>query len=168
MPPGGWQQPVAQTYAWAGAPLSGWWRRVGAQLIDGLILAIPALVLGGLVGGAFAISNGLGIAAIVVAVILYIAIFIAYAPLLMKREGEHNGQSWGKQALDIRVARDTGQQVEFGWAVLRQFVVIYLLFNVVGGFFASIPTLLNYLWPLWDDSNRALHDMIVKSHVLKT
>jgi uncharacterized RDD family membrane protein YckC len=168
VPPGGWQQPVAQTHAWAGAPLSGWWRRVGAQVLDGLILTLPALVFAGVVAAAFAVSNGLGIAAVVLAVIAYIAIFIVYAPLLMKREGERNGQSWGKQALDIRVARDTGEQVEFGWALLRQFVVIYLLFNVVGGLFASIPTLINYLWPLWDDSNRALHDMIVKSHVLKT
>ena len=66
------------------------------------------------------------------------------------------------------MVRDTGEPVGFGYAVLRELVVKTLLFGVVGGFFASIPTLLDYLWPLWDDENRALHDMIVKSHVLRT
>ena len=95
-----------------------------------------------------------------------IALF--YAPLLMDREGEHNGQTWGKQALSITVVRDTGQPVELGFAVLREFVVKNLLFGVVGSFFFSIPTLVNYLWPLWDDQNRCLHDMLVKTHVVKT
>ena len=54
----------------------------------------------------------------------------------------------------------------FGWALLRQFVVIDLLFQVVGGF-AIRPRILDFLWPLWDAENRALHDMIVKSHVVR-
>ena len=36
----------------------------------------------------------------------------------------------------------------------------------IGGFF-FIPTLLDWLWPLWDDENRALHDMLVSSHVVR-
>ena len=47
-----------------------------------------------------------------------------------------------------------------------EYVVVF--FGVVGGFFASIPTILDVLWPLWDDENRALHDMIVRTHVLRT
>jgi uncharacterized RDD family membrane protein YckC len=39
---------------------------------------------------------------------------------------------------------------------------------VVGGFLLGIPWLIDVLWPLWDDENRALHDMIVKSHVVRS
>ena len=83
----------------------------------------------------------------------------------MAREGEQNGQSLGKQALGITVSRDTGESVTFGYALLRQFVVIYLLFQVLGVLLLWLPWLLDVLWPLWDRENRALHDMIVKSHV---
>ena len=57
--------------------------------------------------------------------------------------------------------------MNYGWALLRQFVVIGLLFGAIGSLFFSIPILLDYLWPLWDESNRALHDMIVSTHVVR-
>ena len=69
--------------------------------------------------------------------------------------------------MGIRVIRDRGEPMDYGWALLRQFVVIVLLFGVLGSVFFSIPILLDYLWPLWDESNRALHDMIVSTHVVR-
>jgi uncharacterized RDD family membrane protein YckC len=115
------------------------------------------------VGLIFADSEALGVILFLVG--LVVAFF--YFPLTMMREGEHNGKTLGKQILGIRVGRDGGESVTFGWALLRQFVVIYLLFQVVGGFLFGIPWLVDVLWPLWDAENRALHDMIVKSHVLR-
>ena len=85
----------------------------------------------------------------------------------MARGGENNGQTFGKQIVGIRVVRDVGQPFDMAAAFVRELVVKQLLFNFVGGFFFSIPTLLDYLWPLWDDQNRALHDMVVKSHVVR-
>jgi uncharacterized RDD family membrane protein YckC len=161
-PPGGWQQPIGQApQVFAGAELSGWWRRVGAYVLDSIFTAIVSWVGLGLV---FAGSEAIGVILFLVGLV----VAFLYFPLTMMREGEHNGRSFGKQILGIRVARDDGQTVSFGWALLRQFVVIYLLFQVVGGFLFAIPWLIDVLWPLWDDQNRALHDMIVKSHVLKT
>ena len=90
-----------------------------------------------------------------------------YAPVLMAREGPHNGQTWGKQILSITVIRDNGRQVDLGFAFLREVVVKNLLFGFVGSFFAGIPTLVDYLWPLWDDENRCLHDMVVSTHVIR-
>jgi uncharacterized RDD family membrane protein YckC len=169
VPPGGWEQPIGHApHAFAGAELSGWWRRVGAAILDGLILTIPVVLIVLLV---VVVAAGSDVGAVVTGITASVAYFVAiifYAPYLMKRPGPHNGQTWGKQAVGIRVVHDTGEEVTFGFAMLREVAVKYLLFNFVGGFFFSIPTLINYLWPLWDDQNRCLHDMIVKSHVVRT
>jgi uncharacterized RDD family membrane protein YckC len=42
-----------------------------------------------------------------------------------------------------------------------------LALGIAGSIIPLIPYLLNYLWPLWDDQNRALHDMIVSTHVVQ-
>jgi uncharacterized RDD family membrane protein YckC len=170
VPPGGWQAPAGPPahQPWAGAPLAGWWSRVGAALIDGLILTIPVFILVAIIIG---VASGSDIGAVVTGLIGFLAYVLAvlfYAPVLMARDGEHNGQSWGKQALGIRVTRDNGEAFDLGSAMVREVVVKSLLFGVVGSFFAGIPTLLDYLWPLWDDQNRALHDMVVSTHVMRT
>jgi uncharacterized RDD family membrane protein YckC len=103
----------------------------------------------------------------IIAFLLYIVVALFYAPVLMAREGPRNGQTWGKQILGITVIRDNGEQIELGFGFLREFVVKNLLFGVIGGFFAGIPTLVDYLWPLWDDENRCLHDMVVSTHVIR-
>jgi uncharacterized RDD family membrane protein YckC len=172
VPPGGWQQPVARPQpgaGWAGRPLASWGSRVGAQLLDALIVAIPSVVLVLLVIGVFAAGSDIGgIVTAIIAFFAYVLVVLLYAPVLMAREGEHNGQTWGKQILGITVVRDEGQPVGFGFAFLREFVVKNLLFGTVGSLFAGIPTLADYLWPLWDDENRCLHDMVVSTHVVRT
>jgi uncharacterized RDD family membrane protein YckC len=161
VPPGGWQQPVAtQDQAWAGARLSGWWRRVAAFILDGIFTAIVSWVGWVLIATG---TEGLGITLVGIGIV--VAFF--YYPLTMMREGAPNGQTLGKQILGIRVVRDDGQPVGFGFALLREFVIKYLLFAVGGSILFGIPWLLDVLWPLWDSQNRALHDMIVKSHVVE-
>lgn len=168
-PPGGWHAPPAPVpSAWAGTPLAGWGSRVGATLLDWLIMAVAVVPLVLIV---VAIAAGSHTGAIVtggIAGLGYLAALAFYAPVLMAREGARNGQTWGKQIVGIRVVRDSGQPFELGSAFVREFVVKGLLFGAVGGFFLSIPTLLDWLWPLWDDENRALHDMVISTHVLRT
>lgn len=168
VPPGGWHQPIGRQMGWQGAPLAGWWSRAGAQILDWLILTVPVIAIVVLIVVVAAGSDVGAVVTGIIASLAYVVAAIFYAPLLMKRPGPRNGQTWGKQALGIRVVRDTGEDVDLGYGFLREVVVKYLLFNVVGGFFASIPTILDYLWPLWDAENRALHDMVVKSHVVKS
>ena len=161
VPPGGWQAPVGvQQPPWAGAPLSGWWRRVGAYVLDGIFTAIVIWV-----GEILIVTGTEVLGAVLVLGGLVIAFF--YYPVTMMREGARNGQTLGKQILGIRVVRDDGQTVTFGFALLREFVVEFLLFQVLGSLLFGIPWLINVLWPLWDSENRALHDMIVKSHVVE-
>jgi uncharacterized RDD family membrane protein YckC len=85
---------------------------------------------------------------------------------LMAREGEKNGMTLGKQVVGQRVVKEDGTPVDIGFAVLREFVVRFLLIGLVGGFVGGIPGLLDLLWPLWDDKNQTLHDKVVKSYVV--
>lgn len=184
-PPGGWHQPLAAPDPYAGRYAS-WWSRAGAWLIDGLITGVPVVVLmivafipllGSLGLGASGNEGEAAAAALAgafwflillfVGLILMFLIRLFYGALLMQRQGERNGQTWGKQALGIRVVRADGRPYDFGAGLLRDGVVEYLLFWVVGSSLMGIPTLLDYLWPLWDDQNRCLHDMMVDSRVIQ-
>jgi uncharacterized RDD family membrane protein YckC len=167
VPPGGWQQPIAQQPGWTGQPLASWGSRLGAYLIDALILIVPIVVLTIIV---VAIAAGSDTGAVVTGILgflAYLAIAFVYAPVLMAREGPNNGQTWGKQMLGIRVVRDTGEPMSFGWAALREIAVKGLAVTIASSIIPIIPWFLNYFWPLWDDQNRALHDMICSTHVVQ-
>ena len=147
--------------------LAGWGVRFGAAIIDGLIVSIPVVVLVLVIVGLFAASTTAGVLGILVLGIAMLVFAFGYATFLMARDGEHNGQTWGKQMLGIRAIRDNGQAWDFGSAALREIVLKGLAVGIASSIIPLIPFLLNYLWPLWDDSDRALHDMAVKSHVVR-
>jgi uncharacterized RDD family membrane protein YckC len=168
VPAGGWQQPIAQQPGpgWAGKPLASWGSRLAAFLIDGLILLIPAVLLTVVV---IAIAAGSDTGAIVTGIVGFLAFLVValiYAPVLMARDGRNNGQTWGKQMMNIRVVRDSGEPMSFGWAALREIGVKGLAVTIASSIIPFIPWFLNYFWPLWDDQNRCLHDMICSTHVV--
>jgi uncharacterized RDD family membrane protein YckC len=140
---------------------------VGAALLDGLVLIALFVVIALVIVVAAAISDVLAIVVGIILGLVAVVVYVGYGGFLMARDGARNGQTLGKQWVGIRVIRDTGQPFDLGHGILREFVVKILLFGWVGGFFFSIPTLLNVLWPLWDDQDRALHDMIVSTHVVR-
>jgi uncharacterized RDD family membrane protein YckC len=171
VPPGGWQQPIARTESgWVGRPLASWGSRLGAYLIDALVLLIPVVLLGILIFGG-GIDGDSSFWAWIGASLLYAVLFavvvLFYAPLLMIREGERNGQTLGKQLVGIRVVRDNGEPFGFGAAALREVVLKQLAVNIASAIVPFIPWFLNFFWPLWDDQNRALHDMAASTHVIK-
>ena len=128
VPPGGWQQPIAQQGpGWAGRPLASWGSRLGAWFIDGLIIGVPTAIFFIVFAGAIGLTgddNDTGFWVLVGSAILSVIIFailaLIYAPATMARKGEHNGQTWGKQMLGIRVSRDSGEPMTFWWAALRE------------------------------------------------
>jgi uncharacterized RDD family membrane protein YckC len=152
-----------------GVQLASWGSRVGATLLDGLVLSIVALAL--LAPGiALIIANNGGAAGIILAVLGFlaaVAVGLLYAAFFMQRDGRRNGQTLGKQWVGIRVIRVDGQPYGWGGGLLREIAIKQLLFGFVGSLFLSIPTLLDWLWPLWDDENRALHDMLASSRVVR-
>jgi uncharacterized RDD family membrane protein YckC len=167
-PAGGWEQPIAQQESgWAGKPLAGWGTRLAATLIDWVILIIPVGVITAIVVAAATSSDTAGWVSGVIGFLAYLVVAFLYAPLLMARDGARNGQTWGKQLMNIRVARDSGERIGFGWGALREIAVKGLLVGIASSIIPVIPWILNYFWPLWDDQNRALHDMVVSSHVVR-
>jgi uncharacterized RDD family membrane protein YckC len=176
VPPGGWQQPVSRPASPLQAPLASWGARLGAYAIDGLVVLVPAAILFfALVGGAVGLTGsededvavGAAILGFLGWLLVVAIITLLYGPLLMSRDGERNGQTWGKQLVGIRAVRDSGEPWRFGSAAIREVVLKNLAVGIASSIIPIIPWFLNFFWPLWDDQNRALHDMAVSSHVVK-
>jgi uncharacterized RDD family membrane protein YckC len=164
---GGWQQPAKP--AWSGPELATWATRFGAWIIDVLLIYVaPGIPVIGLGAGLSSASDAAGIVAFSVGGLAWFLFWLLYPAMTMARNGDRNGQTWGKQMVGIRVTRDNGEPMDFGWGMLREVVIKRIVFWGFGSSFAGIPPLLDGLWPLWDDENRALHDMIASTHVVST
>jgi len=153
--------------------LAGWWRRVGATLLDGLIIGAGALVVLAIFGAVFSVGfvggDETGIVAVIVGLSLgFLAVAIVsllYAPLLMART---NGQTLGKMVCGIRVVRTNGRPMDFAWAALREVAIKALGIGLVAGSITfGLASLVDSLWPLWDDENRALHDFMAQTRVVQ-
>ncbi|WP_028067797.1 RDD family protein [Solirubrobacter soli] len=140
--------------------LAEWWPRVGATLLDSVIVTCMAIAVG-LVVDAVGGSDDAAGASVWLG---WLVLWAAYAGLLMSRKGAHNGQTLGKQAANIRVVRDDGRPVRFGLAVLRDVGLKYFVANLLIG----IGWIIDSLWPLGERENRTLHDLIVHTHVVQT
>jgi uncharacterized RDD family membrane protein YckC len=132
-----------------------------------MILLIPVVLLTIVVVAVAAGSDTGAIVTGILGFLAYLVVAFLYAPLLMARTDHRNGQTWGKQALGIRVIRDGGESMSFGWAALREIAVKGLGVGIASSIIPIIPWFLDFFWPLWDDQNRALHDMIVSTHVVQ-
>jgi uncharacterized RDD family membrane protein YckC len=175
-PAGGWEQPIPQQApGWHGLPLASWGTRLGAYLIDVLIVSIPGLIVFfAVIAGAIGLTGDdsdagfwAAIGASLLATLLFAAIALLYAATTMARKGQANGQTWGKQLLNIRVVRDSGEPMTFWWAALREVGLKWIAVGVASSIIPFIPWFLNYFWPLWDDQNRCLHDMVASTHVVR-
>jgi uncharacterized RDD family membrane protein YckC len=167
--------------SWAATPavpssgryaLAGWWSRVGAQLIDGLILFVGWVIIMAVFGAIFSVGffagDETGTAALIVGLMLSVLaisiVSLLYAPVMMART---NGKTLGRMATGIRVVRASGEPMTLGFAMLREVAVKALLFGIAGSLTAGLANLADWLWPLWDDENRALHDFVVDTRVVQ-
>ena len=156
---------------------ASWLARAGALLIDGGIVTVVSLVVGTLLMVLLApiLSTGDGGAMIflllVVTFLPYtlasVLVTIVYSVRLLSRSGAVNGQTYGRQALGVRVMRDDGRPMDGSSAAMREVVWKLLVFGVGGSFLLFIPTLLDYLWPLWDPRGRTLHDKAAGTYVVR-
>jgi uncharacterized RDD family membrane protein YckC len=160
--------------------LAGWWSRVGAVLLDDLILLVPLIILvvvlgqyhvthyissDGTIGTTVSSSGGWADG----------LLWLLYALFLLIRVGVRNGQTLGKQVTKIRVIRNDGKPVDIGTVIIREGLAKAVIpgvivaaspsLRVIAGLI-GIYVLLDYLWPLWDRENRALHDQLAGTHVV--
>jgi uncharacterized RDD family membrane protein YckC len=122
----------AAPYAAGVSPYAGFWVRVGAYLIDGLIVCIPALIL-------FFIPI-LGIIADIVGVWLYFAL----------QESSAHQATVGKRAMGIYVTDLYGRRISFGQATGRYFS------KILSGLILDI----GYIMVAFTEKKQGLHDMI--------
>jgi uncharacterized RDD family membrane protein YckC len=141
-PPSPAESRAPVTYAGrSSGPRAGFWRRVAAVLIDGLIL--------GVLYGVLLVVVDYGIA-----YLLYIVANYTYYTLL---EGGESGQTVGKRALGIRVIDfRAGGPIGYGRGLLRN--IAKLLSGLVFG--------LGYLWMLWDSEKQTWHDKLATTVVV--
>jgi uncharacterized RDD family membrane protein YckC len=185
--PPGYGQMVAATPD--GVPLSGWWRRVAARILDGLIVTIVGLPLTGYffyrlfqvfadfeqrviddaAAGRTQTINTVPAEmykwAIPAALIGMVVGFV-YEYLFLTR----SGATPGKKALGISVRLRDVPGPPPGTAVLKRWGFVSALalaseIPLAGSLFALLA-LLNYLWPLWDSRKQALHDKVAATNVV--
>ncbi|HEV8650539.1 MAG TPA: RDD family protein [Actinomycetes bacterium] len=137
-----------------GRPLASWIQRVGAYLIDGLIQAIPAIILVtpyNLSATDGSPSVGLGILA-ALGWLLSLGIWI-YNRWIMQGQ---TGQSWGKKALNLRLVRmSDGQPIGPLMAFVRD--ICHFLDGIC---------LVGYIYAAFDARRQTFADKILSTVVL--
>jgi uncharacterized RDD family membrane protein YckC len=135
-----------QGYGYSYGPASsysGFWRRAGAALLDGLIVNVPIDIIGA--GQLNARPH----------ILLSNVIGVAYYAIL---EGTR-GQTLGKMAVGIKVIdADTAGFIGVPRGIGRYFA----------RFLSGIALGLGYLWMLWDPRKQCWHDKLVGSIVVRT
>jgi uncharacterized RDD family membrane protein YckC len=173
----GWQSHPTTTPD--GVQLAGWWLRVGARFLDGLFTFLLSLPFTGWFyyryflrafewGRDRAAEAEAGSAPVVVfppweiyqyafaASIIGLLIAGAYEVFFLSR----NGATPGKRIVGISVRLRDQPGPPPMKAVLGR-TACYFGLSLVG-----IASLLDVLWPLWDDKKQALHDKVVHTNVV--
>ena len=171
-----------------GVPLAGWWWRVLALVIDSLLIGIVAGILAfpwardvfdsyrdwfDEAMNADSSSTGTGqlqsdiAGPLAIITLINVALgFIYNVGFLMWKQATP-----GKLLLGMRVRlRDRPGPMPIGTVLLRwgsQYGVAILGLLPVAGCLTFVYTLLDYLWPLWDDKSQAIHDKVAKTNVVR-
>ncbi|WP_405084662.1 RDD family protein [Microbispora sp. NBC_01389] len=153
---------------YGGPELAHWGLRVGAYLIDALVIGIPSGILY-TIGGSMTASSlevdpdtgqltstgGSGIGVVIYFLGLVVALGLTL--WLKYREGT-TGQTVGKKVLGIKtVKEETGEYIGFGMAFVRY------LCHIIDG----LPCYIGFLWPLWDAKRQTFADKIVGTVVVR-
>jgi uncharacterized RDD family membrane protein YckC len=140
-------------------------QRVGAAVVDFFVRL--AIVLAFTLLGAIAYAGGQSVGEVGIIVGLVIGAALAsfvYAPYMIVKTG---GQTLGHKATSTRIVMEDGSRLSGGRAFVREVLVKNLLFEGAGGFLFAVPTIVNYVWPLFDDRNQALHDKLCATRVVE-
>ena len=146
--------------------LAGFGNRLVAQIIDSLILGF---VISALILPIFGISvfnsamadaeDEAAIAVLVASLVVPLVLAGLVAPILYEAFmlSSSKQATVGKILMKIKVVDEQGQRLTFG-AALGRSLIKYITSNVC---------ILLWLWPLFNDKEQALHDIVVKDYVIK-
>ncbi|MBN1671170.1 MAG: RDD family protein [Kiritimatiellae bacterium] len=138
--------------------VAGFWIRFAAKFVDGIILSGVNMVIGlftGVVGAAAGSGHpGPVLAAQGVQALLQIAFGVFYTVFFL---GKYAATP-GKMACHLKVVRSDGSKISYARACGRYFAE----------FLSGCPTLfIGYLMVAFDEQNRALHDIICDTRVIR-
>jgi uncharacterized RDD family membrane protein YckC len=129
------QQPMMQ-YA-------GFWIRLVAYIIDGIIVGVPFAIIAAIAGAA---SGDPQSGVVILIRLLGFLVSIGYFVYFWSQ-----GQTIGMRALSLRVAdAQTGGQITIGKAVLRY----------IGFIISAIPCYIGLIWAAFDGRKQGWHDKI--------
>ena len=154
---------------------AGFGRRLGAFVLDWLIVGIPGASLSSFVQAVLPkepgtceksdgentakyacdvlTSDSAGIHELLVLALLLFIVFFYFGHL----EGRRGGTP-GKRIAKLKVVdATTGAPIGMGRAIGRWIM----------RFASAIPVFLGYFWMLWDDDNQTWHDKVVRSRVVR-
>jgi uncharacterized RDD family membrane protein YckC len=141
----------------SGVVAAEWPARAGAAAIDFLVRAgiILAATFLGAIGGETGATIGFFVG--VLGGYVYSVWMIA----------ARDGQTVGHKVANTRIVRANGRPLDGGGAFVREALVKGILFDgILIWVTLGVAPLLNYLWPLWDDKNEALHDKMCGTRVV--
>lgn len=164
-------------------PLASWGERLGAALIDFIVISVSAMICLGIwvLLMFFAIIRVLEDdtqwISLYIIFLIFPLIFVLLLPLMNGILAGTWGRTLGKAAVNLKVVlathhdRTVGLWKGIGRETLRWLVLI--LTHISGWnshVFAvgAVIFLVDHLWPLWDRNNQTLHDKVVRSHVVVT
>lgn len=152
-----------------GGELATPWSRLGAQIIDSLLIgaaAMPGAIVGAVVGSQFQYTgengdqkNGIAMFTAALAVLTGL-IFYFYQCHLTARDGQSLGKRWA----DVRIVLENGEPPGFLRGVVVRSWVLFLL-RVIP-VFGSVVGLVDALM-IFGEGRRCLHDRIAGTRVLK-
>jgi uncharacterized RDD family membrane protein YckC len=126
---------------------AGFWRRVAAALIDGILVGIVSGIVTAIAGG---ISDD---ARVIAQILLFVAAYVYYAGM----ESSAYQATVGKIALGIQVTDLDGNRISFLRALGRNLAEIL----------SALILLIGYIMVAFTAKKQGLHDMIAGTLVIK-
>ncbi len=146
----------------ASAARAGWWVRFFSYLIDGLIIGIPATIVGFLLSalaGGMATSSDGNVNAGAIGV-FYVVVVFAQAGYFIYFWTQRDGQTIMNKAFNIKVVRTDGSPMTVGTGIARY--LGYIVNSIIFG----LP--IGWLWAAWDSNKQGWHDKIAGTYVVTT
>jgi uncharacterized RDD family membrane protein YckC len=129
---------------------AGFWIRLVALIIDGIIIGVPFAILAAIVGAASGDQNSAGVS--IVRFLQFLAT-LGYFVYFWSQ-----GQTIGMRVFNIRVAdAQTGGQISVGKAVLRY----------IGFIISEIVCFIGLIWAAFDGRKQGWHDKIAGTVVVR-